>query len=230
MNLAWEVVLRVMDQGQDPHKIQFESELNGSPYREAVFTEINISEIEEQKVKINPLYRFSHIFGTFFDINEVRFPEFREMLFDVFVHYQSQLDLRQGLTKSEYYIREILRDILSGAYGEDAAETIMLFSNTEVKSVLHGMLTLFECGSSMELFRKMVRAVYPKAMVYRNNDAYREILVYLPRDKNDIDERKQDFLVGMFLDINYSVYTFWGYHFGVVDLDETLEFDEIILF
>ena len=73
-----------------------------------------------------------------------------------------------------------MRDILSRAYGDDAAETIMLFSNTEVKNVLYGMLTLFECGSSMELFRKMVRAVYPKAMVYRNNDTYREILVYCP--------------------------------------------------
>ena len=230
MNYAWEVVLRAMEQGLDPHGIQFHPELNGNPYREASFDELNLTELGDGSVGINPLYRFTHLFGVLFDINEDRYPQMRAMLFDVFMHYRSQLDLRQGLTKSEYYARAILRDLLTGAYGERAAEAVTLFSNAEAKSILYCMLTLIKGGGSIELFRHAVRTVYPKAMIYRNNDVFREVLIYLPRRKNEADEKKLDFLVSMFLDINYTAYAFWGRHFGVIDIEETLRFDEMLIF
>jgi len=230
MNQAWEVKLRAMEQGLDPHELCFGPDFEGSPYRETSFTDVNLKEVLDSQIGINPLYRFTHIFGPIFDRDESRYIQSRELLLDVFFHYQSQLDLRQGLTKSEYYVRAILKDLLSGAYGQDAAETIEIFSNTEAKRVLHGMLTLFRSGSSMELFRQVVRTVYPRAIVYRNSDAYRELLIYLPQQKNEADERKIHFLIGMFLDINYTVYTFWGHHFGIIDLEETLAFDEMVIF
>ena len=230
MNLAWEVILRAMEQGQDPHEIQFQPEFHGSPYREASFEALNRTELMEREVNINPLYRFSHIFGTLLDINEAQYPKLREMFFDVFMHYQSQLDLRQGLTKSEYYARAVLRDILSGVYGTKAAEAVTLFTNKEAKNILYGMLNLFKCGTSMELFRKITRTIYPRAMVYRNNDIYREILLYIPRMKSSVDEGKIGFLISMFLDINYTVYTFWSRHFGVIGLDGTLEFGKMLIF
>ena len=230
MNLAWEVKLRALEQGSDPHKLRFTPVLDGNPYREASFEELNLAELSEQTVGINPLYRFSNIFGTLLDINETRYPQLREMIFDVFMHYQSQLDLRQGLTKDEYYIRAILRDMLSGAYGTKAADTLELFTSIGAKSVLYGILCLLRCGTSMELFRQVIRSVYPKALVYRNNDIYREILIYMPMQKNDEDERKLELLANMFLDINYTVFSFWGKHFGVIDLDETMAFEKMLLF
>jgi len=230
MNLTWEVILKAKQQNIDPHTLKFHPDFSGSPYRETVFDDMNLSELAETQVGINPLYRFSHIFGTLLDINESRYTQLREMLFDVFLHYQSQLDLRQGLTKSEYYIRAILRDLLGEVYGEKAAEVVALFSNEEAKSMLYGLLTMFRCGSSMELFRQVMRAIYPRGIVYRNGDVYREILIYLPQQKNRIEELRIEFLINGFLDINYTVYTFWGHHFGVIDLEETLEFDEMILF
>jgi len=230
VNLAWEVILRAMEQGIDPNDLRFYPDFGGSPYRETVFVDVNLTEITSPQVGMNLLYRFAHIFGPTFDVNEDRYCQLREMLIDVFYHYQSQLDLRAGLTKSEYYIRAVLRDLLAGAYGKKAADAIEAFSNTEAKKVLHGMLTLFQSGSSMELFRQVVRGVYPRAIVYRNSGIYRELLIYLPQQKNDIDEQKLDFLISMFLDINYTVYTFWGHHFGIIDLEETLAFDEMVIF
>jgi len=230
MNHAWEVKLRAMEQGLDPHGLCFRPDFDGSPYRETTFTDVNLKEVADAQIGLNPLYRFAHIFGPIFDRDEPRYVQSREMLLDIFFHYQSQLDLRQGLTKSEYYVRAILKDLLAGAYGRDAMEAIENFSNTEAKHVLHGMLTLFRAGSSMELFRQVVRGVYPRAIVYRNSDVYREILIYLLQKKNGADERKIWFLISMFLDINYTVYTFWGHHFGIIDLEETLAFDEMIIF
>jgi len=230
MNQAWEVVLKAMEFGIDPHTLRFQPDFNGSPYRETAFTDLNLTEITEPQVGLNSLYRFAHIFGSVFDINETRYDQLREMLLDVFFHYQSQLDLRAGLTKSEYYIRAILKDLLAGAYGKQAAKAIELFSNIEAKRVLYGMLALFQSGSSMELFRQVTRAIYPRTIVYRNKGTFREILIYLPQKKNDADEQKLDFLISMFLDINYTVYTFWGHHFGIIDVEETLIFDEMIVF
>ena len=211
--------------------------MNGSPYRETAFEDWNLSELEQTgtdsastTVKINPLYRFSSLFGLLFDINENEYPELRELSFDVFMHYQSQLDLRQGLTKKEYYLRAILKDILAGAYGEKASKTIILFTNQEAKALLYGMFSLFRCGISMELFSQTIRAIYPKARVYRNNNVYRELLLYLPLDKQETEVQKLDFIISMFLSINYTVHTFWGHHFGVIDMDETLRFDEMLLF
>ena len=230
MNLAWEVMLRAMEQGNKQHELKFTPILNGSPYREANFEELNLAELFETAIYINPLYRFSHIFGTLLDINETEYPELREMAFDVFMHIQSKRDLRAGLTKSGYYVRAILRDMLTGAYGTKASETITLFSNSEAQSVLYNMLMLFRKGTSMELFRYAARLIYPNAFVYRNNDVYRELLIYLPQQKNDVDEKKLNFLISIFLDINYTVYTFWGRHFGVIGFNETLKFEQMLLF
>jgi len=233
MNQTWEVVLGAMSQGIDPHKIHFAPDMHGSPYRETAFEHWNQSELDSTgsiTVGINPLYRFSSLFGLLFDINEREYPELRELCFDVFMHYQSQLDLRQGLTKKEYHLRAILKDILSGAYGAKASETIMLFTNQEAKALLHGMFSLFKCGISIELFNQTIRAVYPNARVYRNNNVYRELLVYVPIDKHETEVQKLDLIISMFLSINYTVYIFWGHHFGIIDVDETLEFDEMLLF
>jgi len=232
MNQAWEVVLGAMNQGIDPHKIHFTPDMYGSPYRETAFKDWNLSDLDSDAttVGINPLYRFSPLFGLLFDINEREYLELRELCFDVFMHYQNQLDLRQGLTKGEYHLRAILKDILAGVYGAKASETIMLFTNQEAKSLLYGMFSLFRCGISIDLFNQTMREIYPKARVYRNNNVYRELLVYLPIDKNDTEVQKLDFIISMFLSINYTIHAFWGHHFGIIDVDETLEFDEMLLF
>lgn len=230
MNLAWEVALRAIEQEMDARDLHYKPDCNGSPYRETAFQDINLSRLMSQEVEINPLYRFTHIFGFLFDINLREWPELREMMFDVYMHYQSQMDLRRGLTKSEYYIRAILKDILNGVYGTAAAEAIILFENEDVKNILYGMLRRFQEQDPIEIFRQVVRSIYPRAVIYRNADVYREILMYLPIEKSDQEQRKIEFLISMFLDINYTVYVFWTYHFGVIGIDETLKFGEMVMF
>lgn len=230
MNTAWEVVLQAKKQGVDPQALKFSPNCSSGPYRETGFTDLNIRELADTAVEINPLYRFTHIFAELLDVNLEELPKARELLFDVFLHYQTQLDLRSGLTKSEYYIRAVLKDLLAGVYGEAAAKVIRLFTNGQVKSILHGMLTLYRCGGSIALFQQMMRAVYPKAVVYRNADVFRELLIYIPMLKRETEQEKLHFLVSMFLDINYTAYSFWGHHFGIIGLDETLEYDKMILF
>lgn len=230
MNHAWEVMLSAIALGENPHRFQFAPDFDSSPYRETAFTDMNLEEVFDTKVGLNPLYRFAHMFGPLFNQDETRYVQLREMLFDVFMHHQSQRDLRAGLTKQEYYIRAILKDFLAGVYGKQAADAIRLCSNTEVKQILYATLTLFRVGSSMELFQQAVRSMYPRAIVYRNNGVYREVLIYLPQKKNETDEKKLDFLTHMFLDINYTVYTFWGHHFGIIDVADTLDLDEMIVF
>jgi hypothetical protein len=230
MNLTWSVILQAMEQGLNPHELKFLPVRGGSPYREASFEELNLTQLTEQTVEINPLYRFSHIFGPLLDINQTEYPKLREMMFDSFMHDQNQRDLRQGLTKEEFYVRAILRDMLAGAYGSRASETINLLDNSEAKNLLYCMLVMFKNGTSIDLFGQIMRAVYPNALVYRNNDVYREILIFLPFLKKENDEKKLDLLSGLFLDVNYTVFTFWGRHFGVIGFDETLEFEQMLIF
>jgi hypothetical protein len=230
MKFVWEVLITALGQGVSREDLRFRPDINGSPYFETAFEDLNAETLWDATVEVNPLSRFAHVLSKLFDPDLEAYKATRELLFDAFMHYQGQLDLRQGFTKSEYYIRSILRDLLSGTYGESHGENCKLFTNEQMKNILRCLLTLHKTGTSLELFRKALRPVYPQTLIYRNNNAYREILIYIPWEKNGEDMRKLDFIVSMFLDINYTVYVFWKHHFGIIGVDETLEYGDSLIF
>lgn len=230
MNLAWEVALKAIEQELDLQTMRFCPNFNSSPYRETAFEDLNLAELSDPHIELNPLYRFSPIFSALFHANVTGYEQLSEMLFDLFMHYQTQLDLRRGLTRSEYYIRAILRDLMDGVYGESAAQAIMMFRKDEVKAILYRMLNLFQCGCLVSSFMQLMGTIYPTAIVYRNRDKDREILIYLPVDNSVIEQQKINFVLGMFLPMNYTVYVFWNRHFGLIDMDETMLLDHVILF
>jgi len=230
MNMIWDVMLSALSQGIPSEQLHFVVDSSPSPYLEVAFEEMNADSLYDNTIEVNPLYRFTGIFAKALDINVESYAKLREILLDAFIHHQSRLDLRSGLTKSEFYVRAILKDILGGAYGKKAAENAQLFTNLEMKSILYGMLDLFKSGASLELFRKIMRSIYPDVLIYLNKGIYREILLYMPQDKTESELKKLDFLVSMFLSINYTVFVFWKHHFGVIGINESLYYDDMLIF
>lgn len=239
MNYFWEVALRADDLGIPREKLHYIPAAACSPYIEASFLDLNEDSLGDGIVEGNPLYRFTSIFGQVFDANlDVADAEgnlygmrkAREVLFDVVMQYMISLDLRQGLCHSEYYLRFILKDFLKNVCGADCAAGVDAFSHIELRKVLSCILGLYRCGFSLTIFRRAMRAIYPDSLVYANNDHAHELLAYIGKKETEKEHRKIKFLQDVFLPINYTIHLFWEHHFGIIDVDVTMELDEMVLF
>jgi len=230
MNYVWEAVLLADREKIPREKLQFVPVDDGSPYAEVVREILNANTLDDTIVEINPLYRFAGVFADVFDRNVEGYEQTRELLFRVFMQYMVQLDLRQGLSRQEYAIGFLLKDILHGVCGSDAAQAIGYFEKEKLRQLLRLILKLYQCGSSLYLFKEVMRYLYPDSLVYASNDEVRQLLIYIGVKETQEERTKIEFLQGMFLPINYQVFLFWEYHFGIIDVEETLELDNMVLF
>ena len=167
---------------------------------------------------------------SLFDINLEKYKETREYFFDIFMQYMIQIDLRQGYSKKEYYYKFILKEILNKFYSEQNIEAIKYFNKDEVYLIFCFVIRLYNCGSSLFLFKQIMRGLYKKSIVYASNDYVDEYLIYIGKKETEEERKKINFIVGMFLPINFKIHLFWENHFGIIDIDETMEIDEIVLF
>lgn len=230
MNYAWEAALAADSQGIPREKVRYVPVRDGSPYTEVVLETINSRFIEGNEVGINPLYRFAQEFAAIFDVNLKGYEKTRELFFDITVQYIIQLDLRQGLSKQEYALRFLLSDLLEGVCGSQAALIVEHFEKDKLRRLLRLILKLYQCGSSIYLFKEVMRCMYPDSLVYANNEAVRQVLVYVGRPETQEERERLEFLQDMFLPINYEVFLFWEHHFGITDIDETMILDEMVIF
>ena len=230
MNYAWEAALAADHDSVAREQLRFVAASTGSPYTEIVQETLNREHVDDPVVELNPLYRFAEEFSCIFDINLKEYKQTRELLFDSVMHYMVQLDLRQGLSKQEYDLRFLLRDILDEVCGAEAARVIRCFEDGQLRKILRLILKLYQCGSSIYLFREVMRCLYPDSLVYASNEAIRQVLIYVGVKKNTEEQEKLDFLTDMFLPVNYDIYLFWENHFGIVDVEETMVLDEMVLF
>ena len=63
MNYVWEVLLAARESDTEDTALHFYPEREPSPYMEASFAEMNLTAPEDDKVGVNPLYRFSDVFS-----------------------------------------------------------------------------------------------------------------------------------------------------------------------
>lgn len=230
MNYIWAAALAADRSGIPRENLCFIPVRDGSPYTELVLENINQVELNDVRVEVNPLYRFSKEFSAILDINLQDYEKTRKAMFNTFMHYMVQLDLRQGLSRQEYALRFLLRDLLSGICGSQAIQVIENFDQTKLHRLLHLVYKLYQCGSSVYLFREVMRCQYPDSLSYVNNESVRQILIYVGMRETESERENLGFLVDMFLPVNYEVFVFWDGHFGIIGIDETMELDEMVLF
>lgn len=230
MNYAWEAVLQAEKDNRNRDMIRFVEASVPNPYIEVSVVDLNLEAPEEDRIEINPLYRFEDVFGRLFDKNIKDMAKTREIFFDVCMHYITQLDLREGLSKEDYYCRLLAGDMRKGVYGASASERFALFEKAGQKAVLRSYLQLLKTGNYLEEFRKAVKRLYPQAIIYENNEAVHELLVYLGVKETEQEKEKAAFLVKLFLPVQETVHLFYEHHFGIIDVDETMLVDEMVVF
>lgn len=230
MNYIWETALAADQSGIPREEITYRPARNGSPYAEVVLENLNSRTLESTVVEVNPLYRFAKEFAAVFDCNVEGLEKTRELLFDITMHYMVQADLRQGLSRQEYGMRFLLRDLLNGVCGRKTAEVATHFEKDKLRRLLVFIRKMYQCGSSITLFREVMRYMYPESLVYASNDETGEVLAYIGRKETAQERERIEFLQDMFLPIQFHLFIFWDRHFGIIDVEETMVLDEMVLF
>lgn len=230
MNYAWEAMLQADRDDISRDDIRFVNAAIASPYVEISLENLNADFIEGRAVEINPLYRFGKELGTLFDGNIPWLEQTRQIFFDVCMHYITQLDLREGLSRQDFYLHLLERDFVQGRFGGKATMAVGLFTKCERKKWLASLLNLMHGGNYLYEFRKILKEIYPQFLLYENNDMAYELLVYLGAQETTAERGRIKFLIWLFLPIQYVVHIFYDHHFGIIGIDETMVLDEMVLF
>ena len=161
MNYIWEVLLKADEEKIPRGDVEFVPAEIYSPYIEIALDHLNSASLPEDKIiEVNQCYRFYEVFKDLFNINVQESREFRGVLLDILLHYLGELDLKQGLNKTEIYKMFLYKDILNGVYGEKLSKYIRCFDNKERDVLLNGFVTLYKTGTSIQLLKKIIKVYY----------------------------------------------------------------------
>lgn len=230
MSYIWKSLLKAEKSGISKNKIEFVYADVFSPYMEVSFEDLNAKSLpEDNKIEVNIFYRFYEIFKELVNINYKEDKELREVLLDIILHFLGELDLKSGMCKKELYKMFILDDIKKGVFGESLKDDINSFNIEELNLFLDGILTLYSTGTSLYLFRKILKGIFKNSIIYSSNENPKKIYIYLDEKRDSLKASKVQAIINTFLPISNKTYIFWDKHFGIVGVDSTMIMDKMIM-
>ncbi|MHC1686028.1 MAG: hypothetical protein AB6733_24385 [Clostridiaceae bacterium] len=230
MNYIWDILLKADRQDIKRENIKFVPAKVFSPYIEVLLSDLNIRKLPESNtIEVNPYYRFHEIFKDLLDVNLEESPQLREVIFDIITHFLAELDLKEGLCKQEFYKKFIKDEIKQGIFGNGISEAVDEFSKEELDYILSGLITLYLTGTSLHLFNKIMKKVFPNTITYQNKDNPKKVLIYLGEFRTQELKRKIEFILDLFLPINMKSNIYYEYHFGIIGVDETMKMENMVI-
>lgn len=230
MNYLWEVMLKAKEMGIQERDIQFQVSRTYSAYMEVSYPYMNQDTLGDNTVvEINPYFRFYSIFKNLYQPDMNEYPKSRKSLTNLIFHQLAENDVVSGMTKEAFYKKMLFQDFVDNMYGPMAMASMNLFDRNEREIILSGLLRQYETGSSLDIFKDMMEELVANNIVYRNNDNFHEIMVYIGQKYDKTVAAKMDHLIQLFVEIPYTVEIYYEYHFGIIGIDETMRIDEIAI-
>lgn len=231
MNFLWDIVLRAQAQGIGEEDLFFCQAKEYSPFYEQAFPCLNEREVPEGRIELNLLFRFDRIFQDILAEEEsLNASSLGEYLVDAALHMLLYTDLRHGLSQRDIYIRKIRQELEQGVFWRDAAKVFGEIPMEKRNRLAAMTLTQMQAGSSLMVFRKSVRVLFPDAVIYQLRDERKKILLYLREDRTEDRETQLRLLQDMFLPVSYELRVFWKYHFGIIGVNDTMQIDKIAIY
>jgi hypothetical protein len=230
MNYIWELVTAKRRGDTALSDISFVPAENFSPYMEVNPEELNKAAIpEDLRVEVNPFIRFHEIFAGFLRPELLDFPEFRERLFDILMHFLLSADKNGGYDRRSIQMLFIKRNISAGIYGHEIVQMFTLLNENGKNIIASSLITLYKCGVSMHLHGKTLRRLFPQMIPYLKTQGERALLLYIPCQKTPENEAAALLCQRFFLPSDLKTDYYWGRHFGIFDVPETIRLDETVL-
>lgn len=199
-----------------------------SPYCEVSMG--GIEQINDQitRITMNGFYRYESIMQPLLGKNGVTEKQ-KEWIFDIYMHYLTELEYRSGVTYQEYVLRCCWNDIEKGWYGDNIREAFQSLTEDEKYRVAHSLYQQSMSRESVERFTDTLVGVLHNGIVYKNKFNEKELYLYMSNKKNEYDISKIDLIKQLFQPIGYELRIFWGYHFAVMGQEQTMQMGEIEL-
>ena len=228
MNYIWDITLQAHIDGIKKNQLFFEQGANISPWYEQSFTNINQNRVEDTRIEINSLYRFDNIFGKYLQDGFLEHIDFKKYFFDLVMHFLCEVDLSKGITKESIYLSKIKSDIENNIWGKNIKNKFLEFENIDIIITL--ILLQLRVGSSILIFKRALKSVYPNVLLYQMKNQPNLLLIYFGMSKTKKELSKVEFIQDMFLPLGFNTRIFWDKHFGVCGIDSTMVTGEIELF
>lgn len=207
-----------------------------SPYIELNLDAMNEvkSNLESQKnniLEVNPFIRFGEIFYELLNPDKYKFDKkLRESVFNILIHFLGELDLYLGQNKKDIIIKEMVKNIEKGAFGEKIKEDFKIFREYEKVIIADGLYCMYNYLDMLESFKKVFKYIFPDSIIYDRLTSETNIVIYLNYKNNKINQLKVNFIKEMFLPLGLEIDLFWEKHFGVIGVDITMRIGEIAIF
>lgn len=230
MNYLWEAMLYMKEHGIKYSQVRFEAARVYSAYMEVSNVFLNQDEIENSGVlEVNPYYRFFDIFKDLFAPDTLEMQDIRERITNVLLHQLAENDCMSGMTKEQYYKKLLYQDFITGRYSKNMKELLELFSEKEKEAILSTILSQYSEGNSLELFKNILNHLVDDNIVYNSRSNPYEIMIYIGARREEMLEKRIEFIISTFLDICYQAALYFEYHFGIIGVDETMIVDQITM-
>lgn len=231
MNYIWDTLILAKRKKIDISNINFKLAKVYSPYLEMAMSYINY-ELEENttELEINPFYRFHAIFNRLFQPDDEEYMELREELLNCMLHFIYEIDIYSGMNKHEFMRIFIRRDIEQGYFGKHLQEGWELFSQSEQETITTQMIDMYQTGSGVESVRKAILGIFHDGYIYFNKTLKNELLIFAGIREREKYKRKMEFLLEMFLPLDFTYRIYWARHFGIIGREEIMKADTVVLY
>lgn len=230
MNYLWEILLQARKQGIEKERLRFKLPQRYSPYQELSEQYINVTRLEEPyEIEVNPYYRFLSLFKAMFHPDLGEFRDLRNGLFHLLMHQLGENDVKMGMTREEYYKKLLQRDFGERGYGSEAKRIFEGFTWSQKEMILEGLLCLYRTGDNLSLFKRILCNLMTKCIVYNSQEDPHELLIYIGHRETEEMKKKVNLVLYLFLGLQYKAEIYYEYHFGIIDVEETMSIDEIAI-
>lgn len=219
MEYIWEMFL----QGQNDDIFLKQADIV-SPYYE--LPPEQPAEKESKTAEYNAMFRYEDIFAPM--LTQAHEGEgLDSFLFNVFSHYLVEVDLKRGLSVSEYQRRKVMERLSDGIYGEQVLELYQKLSAEKQRRLAYYMRRAEETEPTVYLFSKAVIDLLGTGALYQDKDDRDLLILYVGRKKNDTDEHVIEITKFTLLPIGRRLRLMWDCHFGVIAERATMQYDKI---
>ncbi|WP_138184359.1 iron-dependent peroxidase [Paenibacillus alvei] len=231
VNYIWDLVIKAEQSGLSASDFCFVPAKVYSPYMELSLEELNVwANAVPDTIEVNPYYRFYDLFKDMFDINNEEDVELRHTLFDIVLHFVTEIDRFQGMNRREYYIKFVLRDMEEGKFGLRVSKGIGLFNQEQREMIAGNVLRLYETGEAIYLLKDTMRGIFRSSTIYANCEDRDELLFYVGQEESEPARMKLELIQELFLPARFHTEVYWQDHFGIIGMEDTMRIGNVSLY
>ncbi len=221
MDKLWKVVAENKD------KVRFHQSTSYSPYSECLPKWMEMQE-GIIKIGINGFYRYDNIMHPLFKNGRIT-KKYQDWLFDIYMHYLTDIEYRRGVTVQELQVRRYWNYLEKGIYGERIRSLFNSLSTDNKYYISHTLWRQAESKESVDKFADVMVTVLNGGIVYKNKLNEKQLLLYLNEKKNEDSLLKIEVIQQLFQPLGYTLHVFWENHFAVLGEEQTTIIDEMEL-